>query len=124
MRAYSFRQAIDAGLEPRSYADPVPEGVSLARLEFKMWGKHASLRCFFTDLRTGAKFTLPAFRHYQGQYIGKYSPRDLDIDFSEPGIEGNVYEIVVDRGPRGGLRWEEATPSNDDSRTGTISGAQ
>lgn len=78
MRGYSFRQAIDAGCEPRSYDSPVPEGACLARLDFKIWGKHGALRCFFTELETGTKFSLPAFRFHQGQDIGQYSPRDLD----------------------------------------------
>lgn len=108
MRAYSFRQAIDAGCEPRSYDSPTPEGICLARLEFKMWGKQSVLRCFFTELETGAKFSLPAFRMYQGQDIGKYAPKDHIVDFSEPGIEGGIYKLVIGQAPRGGLTWEEA----------------
>ena len=122
MRGYSFRQAIDAGCEPRSYDSPVPEGECLARLDFKMWGKQGALRCFFTELETGAKFSLPAFRFHRGQDIGQYSPRDMDVDFSEPGIEGSIYELAIGRGPRGGLAWDEATLADDG--TGIIVGVQ
>ncbi|MDL2272859.1 hypothetical protein LJC23_07515 [Desulfovibrio sp. OttesenSCG-928-I05] len=129
MRGMSFRQALDAGFEPRDYKNPVEDGIHYVRLDFKIWGKAPILRCFFTDLRDGNKFSLPAVRYVDNLYAGGYYPKeDPLVDFSEPGIEGTIYRICLTRGPRGGQRWAEATPMDDDdegeddSGTGVIMG--
>ena len=73
MRAYSFRAAINSGLEPRDYNGEAPVGTFNAHLDFKIWGKLPALRCFFTD-ENGQKFSLYANKPKTNQ--SWYSPRD------------------------------------------------
>ncbi|SMF44367.1 hypothetical protein [Desulfovibrio gilichinskyi] len=63
-----------------------PPGKDLAELQFKIWGEYPCLHYFFKT-QEGDKIRLASFRD---ENTGKYS-RDLEIDFSEPGIEFNTY---------------------------------
>jgi len=118
MRAFSFAQALAAGHEPRQYRDYVLEGEAKAVLDFKMWGSSDCLRCFFTELETGNKFSLAAYARNSGEKNGRYTPRDHWIDFSWTGLEGTVFHLVTVRGKRGGIVWENA-----EALTGPLCGA-
>ena len=85
-RAFSFRGAIDDGLEPREYRSMLHEEPMEveALLDFKIWGKSPCLTCYFRNIRTGEKFCLTAFDNNRST---RYTPRDNEIDFSEQGIE-------------------------------------
>lgn len=121
MRAYSFRQAIDAGLEPRLYKEFQLEGEAETFLDCRIWGENPCLHCYFTKFSTDQKFVLTAFNRYFGQRIDKYSARDQDINFSAHDLEGCCYRLFTQRGKRGGIIWEEAELIPN---SGTISGAQ
>ncbi len=51
MRAFTFRQAIDAGYEPREYNKDIKEGTFIPVLDFKIWGNCNNLRCFFSTYK-------------------------------------------------------------------------
>lgn len=66
LRGWSYKGALDAGLELKSYAwEDVPTGTWLARLDFKVWSNKTSagsLGCYFTSLADGRRYLLSAFR--------------------------------------------------------------
>lgn len=107
-RGFSFRAAIDAGLEPRSYKSMLHEKPMQAEaiLDFKIWGRRPSLTCYFRDIRTGAKFCLSAF---DNKHDGRYTPRDNNIDFSECGIEHGLYLVATVETKKGGSAWSSAS---------------
>ena len=105
-RGYSFTDAIASGLEPREYIpmwDKEPMEAE-AVLDFKIWGKHVNLTCFFRDIRTGKKFCLSAF----GSHDRRYTPRDGIVDFSEPGIENGLYLVATIKNQKGTSAWASA----------------
>ena len=108
MRAYSFRQALNAGCEPREYKEFQLEGEADAFLDFRIWGKTPCLHCYFSEFSTNRKFVLTAFNRQEGQQLDKYSARDQAIDFSAHDLEGSCYHLVTQRGARGGIVWENA----------------
>lgn len=69
MKILSFAQALSLGFQPRKYGTSVPEGEFIARLDLRMWGKSVKLRCFFTNMKTGEKFSLFAYRSHSGKEI-------------------------------------------------------
>ncbi len=106
-RGYSYTNAVDAGLEPREYAamwDKEPMEAE-AVLDFKIWGKHVNLTCYFRDIRDGKKFWLSAFNDKRD---GRYTPRDGVIDFSEPGIENGLYRVATIKTRSGKSAWASA----------------
>lgn len=81
------------------YSDPVPIGDKVvATLNGKSWGKATNLICYFIDEKTGAKFTISVFRSNTGNNI--YCADDHKIDFSEPNIEGQIYNLNIQKSPR------------------------
>ena len=105
MRAMTYDQAVEAGLEPQEYDYEAPEGEYEAVLDFKVWGKSVNLQCFFTALDTDDMFRISAFRGN----TTRYTPKDGGIDFSEPGNEGNTYRLRVGRNSKGNVAWLAAT---------------
>ena len=101
MRALTYEQAVEQGLEPRSYAYEPVIGEFEAVLDFKVWGKSVNLQCFFTVPATGERFRVSAFR----DEAKRYTPRDGVIDFSEPGIEGSLYRLQVGHNAKGNPAW-------------------
>lgn len=131
MKTLSFAQALNLGFQPREYGAFVPEGEFIARLDFRIWGKSVNLRCFFTHLETGDKFSLSAYRsHFGKEHIvqkpnGKthhaYMPEDGVFDFNEGEFDGRLFYLVTRQGVRGKILWESAEILPvDESRTGTI----
>ena len=106
MRAYSFRGALDAGLEPRDYQEEPPVGIFKAHLDFKIWGNKPILRCFFTD-EAGRKFSLFAANPRDGSR--RYTPKDGLIDISAPGTDGKCYELTTGLNSKGKTTWLSAT---------------
>jgi len=104
-RALGYKQAVEAGLNPREYKIPDRPLHTKARLAFKIWGKTPCLGCYFHDLADGKRFVLYA---YDDAHCRRYTPRDGKIDFSEPGIEGNVYRIVTSKTRNGKTAWQSA----------------
>ena len=106
-RAFSFRGAIDDGLEPREYRSMLHEEPMEAEavLDFKIWGKSPCLTCYFRNIRTGDKFCLTAFDNERRR---RYTPRDNDIDFSEPGIEHGLYHVRTVKTKKGTSAWGTA----------------
>ena len=106
-RAFSFRGAIDDGLEPREYRSMLHEEPMEAEavLDFKIWGKSPCLTCYFRNIRTGEKFCLTAFDNKRST---RYTPRDNEIDFSEPGIEHGLYHVRTVKTKKGTSAWATA----------------
>ena len=106
-RAFSFRGAIDDGLEPREYRSMLREEPMEveALLDFKIWGKSPCLTCYFRNIRTGEKFCLTAFDNKRST---RYTPRDNEIDFSEPGIEHGLYLVRTVKTKKGTSAWATA----------------
>jgi len=107
-RAFSYDKAIAAGLEPRDYDwQHPPEGSWIGRLDFKVWGQAANLVCYFTEISTGRKFRLSAFRP-KTRTGSRYAPRDGAIDFSAEGIDGQAYRLQTGLNPKGNPAWFSA----------------
>ncbi len=107
-RGYSFRGAIEYGLEPREYKSMLHEEPMQAEavLDFKIWGKSPCLTCYFRNIRTGEKFCLTAF---DNKRASRYTPRDNDLDFSEVGIEHGLYVVTTVAKKKGGSAWGTAS---------------
>jgi hypothetical protein len=106
MRAYSFRAALNDGLEPRAYQDELPVGTFKARLDFKIWAKTPVLRCFFTDA-DGRRFTLIACHPKDGSR--RYTPKDGVLDISVPEAAGKWYALTTCLNSKGNTAWLTAT---------------
>ena len=106
-RGYSFRGAIEYGLEPREYRSMLHEEPMEveALLDFKIWGKSPCLTCYFRNIRTGEKFCLTAFDNNRST---RYTPRDNEIDFSEQGIEHGLYLVRTVKTKKGTAAWATA----------------
>ena len=106
-RGYSFRGAIEYGLEPREYRSMLHEEPMEveALLDFKIWGKSPCLTCYFRNIRTGEKFCLTAFDNNRST---RYTPRDNEIDFSEQGIEHGLYLLRTVKTKKGTSAWATA----------------
>ena len=109
------------GLEPKAYRSRLHEEPmsSEALLDFKIWGKSPCLTCYFRDIRTGDKFCLSAF---DNKHDRRYTPRDKDIDFSEPGIENGLYLVTTMETKKGGSAWATARLLLAPDRKGDILG--
>ena len=118
-RGFSFSAAIASGFEPREYRSLLHEEPMRAEalLDFKIWGKRPCLTCYFRDIRTGDKFCLSAF---DNKHDRRYTPRDKDIDFSEPGIENGLYLVTTMETKKGGSAWATARLLLDPDRKGEI----
>ncbi|MCK9747109.1 hypothetical protein LT699_10935 [Pseudomonas syringae pv. syringae] len=116
-RALSYNAAVEAGLEPRSYEyKNVPEGVWAARLDFKVWSDRTAaghLRCYFTSLADNCRYLLSAFRPKQPG-SRRYSPDDDGIDFSQQGLNGQIFLLEVGRNSKGNVSWIGAEFDEDD----------
>ena len=110
-RALSYNAAVESGLEPGSYkSKDVPEGVWVARLDFKVWSNQpaaGNLRCYFTSLADNCRYLLSAFRPKQPG-SRRYSPKDDGIDFSQPGLDGQTFLLEVGRNGKGNVSWISA----------------
>ena len=95
--------AQQSDLDIDNYKIPLP-GKYLAELQFKIWGKYPCLHCFFKT-QNGDKIRLASFKDKE---TGRYSPRDLKINFSEPGIEFNMYLLHVETNSKGRPAWLSA----------------
>ena len=105
MRAYSYRDAVELGLEPQEYTFINEAMTAEAVLHFKVWGKKWNLQCYFQNIRTGEQFILSAFCGSTKQYTS----RDKGIDFSEPDIENSLYQVTTAPNSKGKIAWESAT---------------
>lgn len=101
MRALTYDQAVELGLEPRDYAYEPVVGEFEATLDFKVWGKSVNLQCFFTVPATGERFRVSAFRE-DGKH---YTPKDGRTDFSEEGLEGGLYRLTIGQNKKGKAAW-------------------
>ncbi len=109
-RAYSYAQAISAGLEPSSYDwKDVPEGEWEAKLDFKVWGKSSNLGCYFTRLDNDGKYLLNAFPRKQDKsHSNAYVAKDEQFDLAQRGLEGRKFRLKVGRNAKGNTAWLEA----------------
>ena len=105
MRAYSYRDAVELGLEPQRYNFANEEMTAEAILHFKVWGKKRNLQCYFQNIRTAELFILSAFCTSSEQY----TPRDKGIDFSVPGNEWGLYKVITAPNSKGRITWESAS---------------
>jgi hypothetical protein len=106
LRALAYDDAVDAGLEPRSYAwQDVPLGKWAGRLDFKTWANPTAqghMVCYFTAASDGRRYRLSAFRSGASY---RYTPKDGGIDFSEPGLDGRVFLLTVEGVRKMGAAW-------------------
>ena len=137
----SWAGAVGGGLDPSLYEGrAVREGAWVGRLDAKVWARYGpAVLCFFTvvgggarddargvarsdarsDARGGARgdaperYRLSAYRPYSRTGSAKgYTAKDGAVDFSDDGAApGDVFSVVVGRGPRGGVRWVSAERS-------------
>lgn len=91
-RALTTAERYDLADELDPYEFIPPAGEWVGRLNAKSWGKSMSVICYFEDVSTGALYRLTAFRSRNNRAI--YTPRDENIDFSEAGIEGRIYNLT------------------------------
>lgn len=111
MRAMSWAQALELGLMD-DYSANAPLGEWAAILDTKAWGKSECLHCFFTEIGTGKKYRLTAFR--PDNAVNAYRPKDKGIDFSEKNIDGRKYRLVTGMNTQGTKSvWLSAEPSSD-----------
>lgn len=96
VRAYSYKSAVENGLNPRTYKVPDEPMDAKAILEFKG---------YFRNIADGGKFVLYA---YDNAHDRRYTPRDGVIDFSEAGIENGLYRIVTRKTRTGKTTWQSA----------------
>ena len=68
-------------------------------------GQNSLSWLLFSELGRWTKFVLYA---YDDAHCRRYTPRDGKIDFSEPGIGGNVYRIVTSKTRNGKTAWQSA----------------
>ena len=106
VRAIDYAEAVDWGLEPESYKKDIPIGYHTVKLIFKTWGKKNSLNCFFQTIPNKKRYKITFFNNKYNQY--RYSARDNLIDFSEPNIIGNTYELKISRTGTNNLRVDKA----------------
>ena len=113
LRGLSFWSAIDAGLSPSAYSfTGLPTGKMLLRLDFKVWNKSASLGLYFTDPKKNIPYRLTAFKN-KGRDI--YSDSAGMVDFSQPNINGSIYEVEIARTKSGNFSLKSAKLSVDNS---------
>ena len=67
MRAYSFNQMYDLNICTDDYTTNEDEGVFIARLDFKFWGKKRNVLAFFT-FENGSKIMASAWQNTD--YLG------------------------------------------------------
>lgn len=107
-RAWSYNAAVEAGLDPQSYAwTDIPEGTWAARLDFKVWSNKTAaghLVCYFTALADGRRYRLSAFRSKQPS-DRRYTPKDGGVDFSRSGLDGQTFQVTVGRTTKGSATW-------------------
>lgn len=94
-RVIDYEEAVDWGLEPESYDKNIPTGKHTLKLIFKTWGKKNSLTCFFQAISDKKRYRIVFFTNKNNQY--RYSAIDNLIDFSQPNILENIYELHISR---------------------------
>ncbi len=104
MRAYSYRDAVDSGLEPERYVFLKEAADIRAYLDFRIWGKIQNLQCYFTDADTGNAFIVSAF----SQNTTHYTPQDKGIDFGAHDLEDGLYRIITGPNRKGRITWLSA----------------
>jgi hypothetical protein len=106
LRALGYNAAVDAGLEPRSYAwRGVPVGRWVGTLDFKTWANTTAqghMVCYFTAAADGRRYRLSAFRSGASY---RYTPKDGGIDLSEPGLDGRMFLLTVEGTRQPGAAW-------------------
>lgn len=112
IRAYSFRAAINDGLEPRDYKyDDIPTGEYCGILDFKIWAKKGpGLHCYFT-LDNGNKIKVTAFKN-RGSDSNAYTARDGFFDLSQKGLEGTRFTLNIGVNSKGRTAFLSAQKEN------------
>jgi hypothetical protein len=103
-RAMTMKQARESGLLSESAYLP-PMGEWTGKLLAKCWGNSHNLICFFEDVATGNKYKLSVFSN-EGTV---YRPKDDGIDFSAPGLEGQIYLIETRLSAKNNPAWLAAS---------------
>jgi hypothetical protein len=107
-RALTYGAAVDAGMDPRTYAwEKIPEGSWVGRLDFKTWSNSSTvghLICYFTMLPDEKRYRLSAFRPRDGSSY-RYTAKDGGIDFSQQGLTSETFLLTVRRTHNGGSTW-------------------
>jgi hypothetical protein len=106
-RALTTAERYDYAEELDPYEFIPPTGEWIGRLNAKSWGKSMSVICYFEDVVTGDLYRLTAFRSRNDPAI--YTPRDGNVDFSEAGIEGRIYNLTSGLNSKEKPCWDSAT---------------
>ena len=96
MKAYSFRQIQDAGIRVDNYKANESEGVFIATLDIKRWGKGRNILAYFT-FENGSKIMAAAWQNTS--YLGLPDIEEgarLKLTF-EKAKNGNSYLRKVER---------------------------
>lgn len=95
-RALSMEQVIQNNIERRTYGfKDLPVGDIQVRLDLKLWGKHTNLQLYFTEVETGNKYTIAVFKPFNLDEFDGYCDRDQNIDFSQPYLNGRLYNFNI-----------------------------
>lgn len=114
-RGISYIDAVDSGLNPKAYPYAgLPTGKMLARLDFKVWNKFASLSLYITDMEKNQPYCVSVFSDRKTA-DNSYKDRAGDIDFSAPNINGTIYELDIHRTKGGNYSIKSAKVVTDNS---------
>jgi hypothetical protein len=102
-RAMTPKRGRELGLLTE-YAYMPPIGQWEGKLIAKCWGNGMNIICFFEDVSTGEKYQLSAWRHQENVY----RPKDDGIDFSQTGMEGQIFLIETKVSSKGKPVWLSA----------------
>lgn len=109
-RAMTPKRARELGLLTEfDYMPPI--GSLTAKLLAKCWGNGMNIICFFEDVATKKKFQLSAWRHEENIY----RPKDNGIDFSQKGMEGQIFIIETGLSSKGKPVWLSASLIDENS---------
>lgn len=89
-----------------SECSPAPIGPWQGRLIYKKFGQKKTLHCFFRNLHNGKIHTACAFKAKEDSH--KYTAKDLNVDFSEPGTDGRTFNLETHLDERGNIAWLSA----------------
>jgi len=104
-RAMTPKRARELGyLTEYAYMPPI--GQWTGKLIAKCWGNGVNIICFFEHVDTGNKYQLSAWRHKENIY----RPKDDGINFSQKGMEKQIFLIETQLNSKGKPVWISAIP--------------
>ena len=114
-RGLGYAGAVESGLNPKAYAyTGLPTGVTIVRLDFKIWNKAAALSIYLTDMKDNKTYCVSVFSD-RNKKVDGYRDRAGLVDFSAPDINGTIYELDIHRTKGGNYSIKSAKVVTDNS---------